>query len=190
MGLMRWLGYQTDELVSPLSVVACIDRLRAAIQSEWTLFGTSPVVGTVGETSFRLRKRLMMQNSFQTYLFARLSSEGTSSRMTCRFGMHPFAVIFMVVWFSGVTAGAIGSLVLGWYQYSKGTMPNPAGLVPWGMALFGIVLVGVGRRMARGEREFLLDFLRRTVEARPDVSRSAARVETLVRRSSAARNSQ
>jgi hypothetical protein len=183
MGLMRWLGYQTDELVSPLSIIECTDRLRSATQSEWTAFGTSPVVGKVDETSFRLRKRLKAShNSFQTYLFARLNSEGTSTRLTCKFGMHPFVVIFMIVWLGGVTAGAISSLVVGLRQYSNGTMPSAAGLVPWGMALFGIVLVGVGRGMARDERKFLMDFLRETIQAQPDVSRSMTRVESVVRR--------
>lgn len=182
MGLIRWLGYQTDELVSPLSIIECINRLRSATQSEWAIFGTSPVVGKVGEKSFRLRKRLKMShNSFQTHLSASLSSEGTSTRVTCRFGMHPFVVIFMIVWLGAVTGGAIGSLVFG-LRHSNGTMPSAAGLVPWGLALFGIVLVGVGRGMARGEREFLMDFLRQTVEARPDMSRSRMRVETVVRR--------
>ena len=183
MGLIRWLGYQTDELVSPLSIIECIDRLRSATQSEWTIFGTCPVVAKVGEKSFRLRKRLKAShNSFQTYLFAKLSSEGTSTRLTCQSGMHPFVVIFMIVWLGGVTAGAIGSLVFGLRQYSNGTIPSAAGLVPWGMALFGIVLVVVGRRMARGERKFLMDFLRDTVEAQPGVSRSMTRVASVVRR--------
>src|SRR5262245_47446254 len=98
MGLMRWLGYQTDELISPLSIIECTDRLRSATQSEWTIFGTRSVVGKVGEKSFRLRKRLKMsRNSFQTYLFAKLSSEGTSTRLTCQFGMHPFVLVFMIV---------------------------------------------------------------------------------------------
>lgn len=183
MGLMRWLGYQTDELVSPLSIIECTDRIRSATQSEWAISGTSPVVGKVGEKSFRLRKRLEgSHNSFQTCLFARLRSEGTSTRLTCRFGMHPSVVIFMIVWLSGVTAGAIGSLVSGLRQYSSGTMPSAGALVPWGMALFGIVLVGVGRRMARGERKFLTDFLRDKVDAQPGVPRPMTRVETVVRR--------
>lgn len=183
MGLIRWLGYQTDELVSPLSTIECTDRLRSVTQSEWAIFGTSPVVGKVGEKSFRLRKRLKMsRNSFQTYLFARLKSEGASTRLTCRFGMHPSVVIFMIVWLGGVTAGAIVGLVVGLRQYSSGTMPSAVGLAPWGMALFGIVLVGVGRRMARGERKFLMDFLQETVEARPDVSHTMTRVESVVQR--------
>jgi hypothetical protein len=184
MGLMRWLGYQTDELVSPLSIIECTNRLRLAAQSEWAIFGTGPVVGKVGEKSFRLRKRLKMmtRNSFQTYLFARLSSEGMSTRLTCRFGMHPFVIAFMIVWFSGVTAGAAGSLVSGLRHHSNGAMPSAVTLVPWGMVVFGIVLVGVGRAMARGERQFLLDFLRQTVDARPDVSRPMMRVESVVRR--------
>ena len=137
----------------------------------------------MGEKSFRLRKRLEgAHNSFQTYIFAKLSSEGTSTRLTCRCGMHPFGIIFMTVWFSGVGAGAIGSLVLGLRHYANGTMPSVAGLVPWGMVVFGIVLVRVGRRMARGEREFLMDFLRQTIKARPDVSRSTVRVGSVVRR--------
>jgi hypothetical protein len=183
MGLIRWLGYQTDDLVSPLSIIECTDRLRSAIQSEWAISGTSRVVGKVGEKSFRLRKRLeKSHNSFQTYLFARLSNEGTSTRLTCKFGMHPFVVVFMFVWLSGVTAAAIGSLVFGLRQYFDGTMPSLGVLVPWGLALFGIVLVRVGRGMARGERKFLMDFLRETVKAQPDVSRSMTRVGSVGRR--------
>jgi hypothetical protein len=183
MGVIRWLGYQTDELVSPLSIVECTDRLRSATQSEWTMFGASPVVGKVGEKSFRLRKRLEgSHNSFQTYLFARLNSEGASTRLTCRFGVHPFVAVFMMVWFGGVTAAAIGGLLVGLRQYSSGTMTSAAWLGPWAMVLFGIVLNRVGRRMARGEGEFLMDFLRRTVDARPEISRSMTRVASVVRR--------
>lgn len=180
---MRWLSFTTDELVSPLSLAECTAQLRAVVQSEWMIFGSSKVVGHVGEKSFRLRKRLhRMRNSFQTYLFAKLTSEGASTRLTCRSGPHPFVIVFMIIWFGGVTAGAVGTLGVGLRQAGSGTMPSAFLLIPWAMVVFGIGLVGVGRRMARGERQFLLDFLRETIAAQPSAPHRTTKSESVVQR--------
>jgi hypothetical protein len=54
------------DLISPLSREECARALRSKIDPAWG--GT--VVGSVNETSFRLRKRISYRNSFQASLFA------------------------------------------------------------------------------------------------------------------------
>lgn len=181
MGLKRWLGYETDVLISPLPIVECIGRLRDVVGSEWAFFGNSLVVGHVGEGSFRLRKRLSKTtyNSFQTYVSGRLSSKGDSTQITCRFGMRWFVTLFMAFWLSPFVLMLISILA---DSLMAGRMPDIESLiVPLVFGAFGALLVSIGRIMARGERRFLLDFLRKTIDSRQHHADRNAAIEDLWR---------
>jgi len=165
--LKRWLGYETKVLVSPLPRTDCAARLRALTQSEWTLFGSSPVIGRVGDSTLKLRKRppAMMHNSFQTYLRGALTDEGASTRLTCRFGLHSFVAVFMVFWFGMLWVFASIGLVA-WLNHPADFSFLILGLVgPLVMTTFGIGLVAFCRYLARDEQRFLLDLLRDTIRA-------------------------
>ena len=183
--LKAWLGYETDLLISPLPIDECVGRLRAAVIGDGSAaFGQEGVIGKVGENSLRVRKglRMGMHNSFQTYLRATLESEGTSTRLTCHFGLHRFVAVFMLFWFGLVLIFAVGFMVVGLRSIEAVDVPGVAFVVPLMMVPMGVGLVGVCRRMARGERQFLLDFLRETIDARELSTVGSASREPVVRR--------
>ena len=163
MGLRRWLGYETDLLISPLPLEACMTQLKGAAAEDGV------VVAAIGANSLRLRKRLEEEshNSFQTYLRATLHSEGNATRLNCRFGPHPFVMVFMVFWFLLALGIAAAILVISSSGTDAGEIPSIAAMMPFMMAPMGIVVVAIGRRFARGERQYLLDFLSDTIAARP-----------------------
>jgi hypothetical protein len=159
------------DLLSPLRAEECRRRLREQTASVWMILSSAPIVGRIGETSLRLRKRIWYSNSFQTWLSAELVDEGSRTRLRCRFGLHPFTRIFTAIWFSGVVL--IGSTVFvgtmaAWLQDRLPLTPqNLIGLlVPPGMLAVGILTYSIGRFFARNERRFLLEFLRDTIGAK------------------------
>jgi hypothetical protein len=88
-------------------------------------------------------------------------NEGTSTRIRCYAGMHPFVIAFMAFWFAVVSVGTAGVL----QELAEGN-PSPSSLfVGLGLPAFGIVLVAVGRYFARNEAETLIAFLEETLDA-------------------------
>jgi hypothetical protein len=160
------------ELLSPLSREVCAARLRDAVDSGWRIFGGKPAIGRVDESSFRIRKRLgaTFHNSFQTYLTGRLESDGSGTRVQCRFGMHPFVRGFMALWFAMLLAFTAAGIMMGAHGSARG-FPLVGIIGPAIMAVFGVGLVFFGRFFARNEQRFLLDFLAQTIEARPTATR-------------------
>jgi len=154
------------ELVSKLDRAEVLRRLQAGVDSEWTFGGGKTVVGRVGDDGFRLRMRIGYRNSFQTYMFGSVQTEGRGARIVARTGMHPAAAVFMTLWISVVGLGAaIG--VAGLIQAQPGeAVQGLIILVPIAMFAFGIALVGIGRSIARNERGRLIEFLERTLEVK------------------------
>src|SRR5665213_2701447 len=152
------------DLISPLSREECVQRLRSKIDPAWG--GT--VVGSVGDTSFRLRKPIYYRNSFQYSLSGRLIDENGQTRLHCRIGLHPLVRAFLVVWFGGVLAACAAISIRMASVLAGGSLPEnmwPGVMIPFLMLAGGVALVMAGKYLARDERAFLIDFLRRSVEA-------------------------
>lgn len=173
---LRFLGYETAILHSPLPQDECLRRLREAIEADGP--AKARVIGRVGTTSLRLRKRLAptMHNSFQIFLTARITSESGSTRLTCHFGPDRLVVGFTAVWFLAVIGFGAAMLTLA----TKGAIHfgtnDPGPFVPLIMIAGGIGVVGFGRYLARGDRRFLVDFLKSTIQARELAERPTAAV--------------
>jgi len=164
---------------SALPRSACADRLREAVDSPFVLFGKKSVVGTVGDAKATLRKRIKGRNSFQSCLRVTLADVSTGTTLECRGGLHLAVIVFMIFWM-GVVVLIGGSVflaaIIALTTTADSEIPPAMGLViPPSMLLFGVVLVLFGRRMARGEEAFLLDFVAQTTTARPV---AAAQVRT------------
>ncbi len=158
----------TDLLASPFSSEECLRRIRAATDVEGR-FGSGEVIGWVGKTSATIRKRIPYRNSFQTSMrieFEAGAAQGTL--LVCRSGMAYFTRIFSGIWFCFLVliAAAMTLMTVAGLMHFE-TNPAVAVGAPWLMVALGVGLVTLGRRMARGEREFLLHFLAETIEARP-----------------------
>jgi len=164
------------ELLSPLPLAECMRRLRAEVGSGWPSLGSKEVIGRTDQNWLRIRKRIFYRNSFQTNLTATLSQDGDQTRIVCRIGMEPAVRVFMTVWFGGVlliaavvmASSAWSILELGSFGYSHYRKYLFGLLAPPPMTVFGFLLVRFGQYLARNERDFLLTFLRTTLDASQD----------------------
>ena len=155
------------ELVSPLSLAECEDRLREATDRDGLLswFSARPVVGRVSGRSVRLRKRIWYRNSFQTSLSGSLEDRDGSTAFRGRAGMHPFVTGFLAVWF-GLLVLMGGAAFVAGVGGLFGGRGQPLGMIalPVGLA-FGGGLVRFGRWLARDEEAFLVAFVAEAIAA-------------------------
>jgi hypothetical protein len=157
----------TVDLISPLPAEECVQRLRFKTAEGWS----GSVIGSIGETSFRLRKRIGYRNSFQTSLYGKIIAENGQTRLHCKIGLHPFVRVFLMIWFGGVSIGCAAMVIRAFDLLRSGHGSFPmngwqAFAVPFLMLGFGAVLVGGGKHLARDEQDFLIDYVRRAVDAR------------------------
>ncbi len=157
-------------LLSPLPRAECAKRLRRHVGSEWSLASNSGVVGSVDGDAFRIRKMIYYRNSFQTYLHGQLSdAPGGGTRIRCELrelNLRPVLIAAVVVVLIAL-AGIIALLALHGSQFRQVpliVLIAPLGVVPL-LAVVGVLAVNIGRWAARGEQQYLVDFLCRTLEA-------------------------
>ncbi|MDP1631391.1 MAG: hypothetical protein Q8L66_08220 [Caulobacter sp.] len=170
MRVPEFLAPPPAVLQSPLRSQDCADRLRAAIDSDFSLFGDNPVIGAVGDSSASLRKRIRNRNSFQTVMRVKFVDRGAGTEITCRSGMSVFSILFMAVWFGGIGLFAFSTVV--WAVETSSLVAAAALLMPLGMIAFGVLLVLAGRLMARNEHAELLAFVTKVTGAKRTALRS------------------
>jgi len=163
----------TADLVTTLPLEACRARLRAAIDLPFAIFGSRPVTGALIGRRLWARKRIAGRNPCQTILRATLSEQEGGSRLRCRFGLSLFFLLFSIVWLSGCVL--IGGTMFGVALVA--VILHPAQLLGWAGPLLlplpvmlgvYLVMLAFGLHLARDEGRFLLDFLCRSLDARPD----------------------
>lgn len=89
-----------------------------------------PFLGTVECRSFRIRRDIQYRNSFLPLIRGKIISTPTGSRVNVLMFMHPFSMIFMLVWF--------GFLVSAQWRVLDTNIARSD--VPLGMIIFGLVL--------------------------------------------------
>ena len=161
----------TFDLISPLPLRECVRRLRAATDSGLAMAGTRPVLGSVGDKSIRLRQRFYSRQSVQCWLSGKFVEENGQTRLRCTFGLHPFARILLEYWIGAVLLGGGFVLVRTVRVYLSGHGALPPNLwlgivIPLLMLGFGIVLLAFGDYVTVDEPRFLIEFIKRTIEAR------------------------
>jgi hypothetical protein len=149
-------------LISPLPREECVRRLGMKTGTAWD---GSAVIGSIGETSFRLRKRIFYRNSFQASFSGKLIDDQQGTLLHCRVGLHPFVTAFLTVWIGIVLIRCIWMIV----SLASGAIPAnrwPQAVIPFLMLAGGVALLKVGQFFSRDEADLLVDFLRRTLDAR------------------------
>jgi hypothetical protein len=114
------------------------------------------------------RKCIPYRNSFQTFLVVRMRPDGTGTAIKGRLGMHVIVRALLVLWLTplvgGVSALAYGAMIAPTHDGLAVSGGEVAACV---ILALGIVLVGVGRYVARHEAPFLKNFLMETLNASP-----------------------
>ena len=143
-----------------------------ALLSFQGIFGSKPVLGHVTQTSVHLRKRITYRNSFQNMFSGAMRPDIGGTVITGNFSMNRFVMVTMAIWFCGVVGfgGFISVTTTAGFLSSSGPRGGNdwlAVVIPVGMVIFGVALVGIGRHLARHEAQFITAFLTQTLDATP-----------------------
>jgi len=164
-------------LQTNLAADECLRRINAAIDRErLTLFsfsgfaGSKPILGRICGNTFRLQKRRLYRNSFAPFLYGQVRSSVSGSLIELRFRMHPFVMVFMCIWFSGViliggfiSIHALIEIIRGGYG-AKENQWLGVGIFP-AMLTFRVLLVAFGKWLGKSEKRYMLTFLQETLQA-------------------------
>jgi hypothetical protein len=161
---------------------------RTIDQKQWTLFslsgfrGERPLLGEIGEDTFRLRKRRYYRNDFARQFYGRFMPEQGGTRIEAYFDTPRVTRYFMRVWLAG--AALIGTPIFIMTALDVFTdSHNMNGdlwvglVVPPALIFWGIVLPIISRLFSRSEELFILQYVQATLAARlEDSSYSASHV--------------
>lgn len=152
------------ELLSALPLNECMRRLRLnmpSLFSFWLPWHNPPLTGWCGRNWIWGSKRNWSRNAFQTRLFAVLSEDGEGTHIRCCFGLSLIAKGIIIV-----TLAALGSGIL--VEFARdGAIQGETALIAAMSITIAYGIFRIGRFRARNERAYLLDFLEKTLEARP-----------------------
>ena len=165
-------------LHSALAPDALGDTLRRSIDEEhWTLFslsgyrGDRPLLGEVGENTFRLQKRRYSRNDFTGHFYARFEPESRGTRIEGYFDAPRWARYFMRAWLAGavligtpIFVGTVMDITTGSRHMSGDIWVGL--LVPPALIVFGTVVPKLGRLLGKKDERFVMEHLRNTVAAR------------------------
>ncbi len=161
------------DLISHLPRADCVRRLRENVGSYWGIGSGHGVIGEVAGDHIRLRKRIYYRNSFQPTLRGRLSDTSDGGTLVrCEFAelqLLPvfIAVAVLIVLIAGVTVSLLAKSGVQLRDVPLAAIIAPLASLPFFVAL-GFGVVTIGRRFARDEPRFLVDFLVKTLEAREE----------------------
>ena len=172
------MGRTLFVLHSALTPNAVVDALRSSIDEErWTIFsmsgyrGNRPLLGEVGQNTFRLQKRKYYRNDFAGQFYARFMPEPGGTRIEGYFDAQRWAKYFMRIWLAfavlvgtPIFVGTVIDIVTGSHYMSGDKWVGL--LVPPGLVLFGTVLPKVGRLLGKSNERFILEHVQNTLAAR------------------------
>ena len=136
------MAFYSFQLSVPAQPDVVAERIRRVVSSAPTFWGTlasswkrpqapsSPFLGSVENLSFRIRRNIQYRNSFLPMIRGKINPTPTGSRVDVFMYMHPFSLVFMLIWF--------GILVL--IESRLVDINIARSFVPIGMAVFGLAL--------------------------------------------------
>jgi hypothetical protein len=156
------------------------DALRRKIDPEQrTLFswsgykGDQPILGEVGNATFRLQKRRYSRNDFAGHFYGTFKPESGGTRIEGYFALPRWARYFMRVWLAfAVLCGVpifiatLRDVLTGSHEVSGDTW---VGLVVPPLLIFvGTGMPMLTRRFGRNDRRFMVEFVQHAADARVD----------------------
>src|SRR3989442_6065185 len=165
-------------LESPFPPEECQRRLAAATEPDTigsnVRFGEGVLV-QLYEGGFRLRlRRALVRNSFSRLLYGHYQATSKGSAIEVWPRLHPFVFVFMILWFGGIAlwTGIVLALMIAERVSGQRILVSsswPGILMAPALGLGGFFLVRTGRE----DGDELVEFLERSLEARPRDQRAA-----------------
>ncbi|MEK6348782.1 MAG: hypothetical protein V4764_14960 [Burkholderia sp.] len=108
------------------------------MEQSWRNSSSAKFVGKVGDHSFKLRPNIKHRNSFLPMISGSVVEEMAERRVKISMGIHPFVMLFLVIWFITFAAIAESQIV------SHGFVLSELVVMPVTMIIFAIALVAGG----------------------------------------------
>ena len=158
-------------LRTKLSIADCRTRLGSAtdlggMALSWDAAAPGPVLGEFHGTVFRLHTKKYYSNSFAPFFYGKLKQTDGGTEVDGKFRLHPFIRLFMLFWFALLIIFAISPMIIPAEHNPVSGFNRQvfySGLAA--LAVLGIIFVQIGQWLARGEREVIHAFLKKTLEA-------------------------
>ena len=144
-------------------------RLKGMVKSGWNPFTMKPgVYGKVSEDRVRLyRVNPLVRNSFIPIFIGVFRYSEGKVVLVGTYSTHVFVRIFMGAWFTLVIMGMVfASLHIFQELTSKGTKIfdlNPMLLIPYGLFVFGALVIKVGKWFSRNDISYISEVIRRAL---------------------------
>ncbi len=158
---------------TPYSVQQAVVRLGAAVKP--TAFQTpfrEAVIGRVSEMRVRLRRhRPWLHNGFAPVFSGAFTMRAGATTLEGRFGLRRATRAYVAFWYGTL---AVMAAVFTVAALSGGPMRDSAlfVLLLGLLAVVPALLIRVGRRLGRGDVDYISDAIRRALDSRPDPARA------------------
>ena len=170
--MFRRLSYHTS-----LGLEECLRELRRTAGEHrwstlrlWQPLPEGTIQATVLGRAFLLSAwpRPYTRNSFVQMFHGVIRETAGGASITGRYVFHPLVMLFLAVWFGGALFGLIVALVL--VPLQRGASgPGPADLVAiplvLGVVSAGVIIVALGARAGRRQRDAIEGFLQHRLDA-------------------------
>lgn len=157
MEIVDIIGVRRATLRTSMNADAALAALADQMDNPLELFGKKPLIGMVSAKKASFRRRLGYRNSWQTVMDVNFEPTGSTTVMRIGSYMHPYAAVFMALWFAGIIAALVSILTTGAAKQGEGS--GMLVLLPIGMAAFGVAMIGFGRWIARNDHARMLDIV-------------------------------
>lgn len=105
--------------------------------------GTKVFQGNVYDSNFTISRIILYKNSFLPQIKGSINTDTDSTTIGIKMYLHPFVIVFMILWFLVVTVGCFASAIAFVNSLNQGNAFRPEVLIPFGMLAFGICLCTV-----------------------------------------------
>jgi hypothetical protein len=160
-------------LISKLTLDIVFDRLQRSINIEKNMLmssiGDKPFSGSILGPNFKIHKKINYRNTFQTYLYGKITQAQSKSSISYHFGINRPAKIAMLLITIWLLVFEVWNISPRWHARTQllSISKNDLGsiLIPLFMIVFIWSIYAFGRWVARKEEGELVEFLKKALEA-------------------------
>ena len=165
--MSQYLPIENIIYKTKLSKEQTIQKLADNIEAEKSFgFGahnytySKPYIGQIFGNTFEIKRAINYRNSFLPQIKGEVYSEFDGTKIKVKMKPHSFVLVFMTIWFGGVFIGCVATTFALFTQNF-----SPFFLIPFGMLIFGIVLLlGAFKTESKKSKKDLVQILEAEIE--------------------------